>query len=60
MCLVYRVGHNLKWVPLSSKQGPYWHQVARQDERGPYLYKAWRKSRVKTSEGLLLDLTRFL
>ena len=23
-------------------------------------YKAWRKSRVKTSEGLLLDLTRFL
>jgi len=32
---------------------------ARQDERAR-TYKAWRKSRVKTSEGLLLDLTRFL
>jgi hypothetical protein len=28
-CIWSRVDHNLKWVPLSGKQGPYWHQVHR-------------------------------
>ena len=24
-----RIDHNLKWIPLSGKQGPHWHQVMR-------------------------------
>ena len=30
-CVWSRVDHNLKWVPLSGKQGPYWHQVHRRE-----------------------------
>ena len=24
-----RIDHNLKWIPLSGKQGPHWHQIIR-------------------------------
>ena len=49
----------ITWGKYKSEGITYAELYERQDERAR-TYKSWCKGRVKTAEGLLLDLTRFL
>jgi len=49
----------ITWGKYKSEGITYAELFERQDERAR-TYKAWCKGRVKTAEGLLLDLTHFL
>ena len=49
----------ITWGKYKSEGITYAELFERQDERAR-TYKSWCKGRVKTAEGLLLDLTRFL